>query len=212
MPSESLFEATARRARDAAAGGFLVATDLRFRRDAVGLWLQVSGVAEPYRVTAVRPAFPLSLGPEMLVVYGRRGGASGSAAEAPAAPEGGPSRGPHPGPNGGDEDVGEEEIGILRSLAELDPATLDLIAEEVEKAYFVPRITRVLAIEEEFGVQRWEVQTDRGPRSFEITERSQIRPFDHSRMVIKDVDGNRYQIADTRLLDRRSQQWLDLQI
>ena len=178
----------------ATANGFLAAGSLALTRAADGLWLRLPGDPRPARITSVRPAFPLSLGPRMLVFYGRR------ARQDPQAPAGQAM------------EERDEELGILRSLDDLGPQAQQLLAEEVEKAYFVPRITRVVSIEEQFGVQRWEVETERGPRTFEITERSQVRPFDNSRMVIKDVDGNRYQIADTRLLDRRSQQWLDLQV
>lgn len=184
----------ARRALDAMKGGFLRSEEISLRRDASGLWLHLAGEEAPVRVTSVRPAFPLSLGPEMLVFYGRREVgtvAPGPSAEAPEA---------------------DVELGILRSLADLPPEGQDLLAAEIEKAYFVPRILRIHSIEERFGIQRWEVTTDRGRRAFELTERSHLRPFDNARLVVKDVDGNRYLIEDARLLDRRSQQWLDLQL
>jgi len=182
----------AKKAADAVAGGFLTGALLTLLRDEVGLWVRLPGEEEAVRVTSVRPAFPLSMGPEMLVFYGRRPVAPELAAETPHHHE--------------------EELGILRSLGELSAEGQDLLASEIEKAYFVPHITRIVSIEEAFGIQRWEVVTDRGPRSFELTERSHIRPFDNARLVIKDVDGNRYLIEDSRVLDRRSQQWLDLQL
>lgn len=161
---------------------FLDGTRLSIQRDAAGLWLQLPD-APRQRITAVRPAFPLSLGPEMLVFYRRP-----------------------------DDGAADEEIGIVRRLAELPPASQDLLAAEIERAYFVPAITEIVSVNEEFGIQTWRVVTDRGPRTFEITERSHLRMLEAFRVVIKDVDGNRYQIRDTRLLDRRSQQWLDLQM
>lgn len=195
MPEETLAERTARQARAAVAGGFLQGAGLRLTRDSAGLWLHLPGEPSPALITSVRPSFPLSMGPAMLVFYGRRAHADGGE-DAAGTPGGAPG----------------EELGILRSLAELPREAQEMIVEEVERAYFVPRITRILSVEEQFGIQRWQVVTDRGPRTFEVTERSGIRPFDNFRMVIKDVDGNRYQIADLRLLDRRSQQWLDLQV
>ena len=193
---DGLVERTARRAAEAVTGGFLNGSEISLTRDAGGvLWLRQPGESEPIQVTSVRPAFPLSMGPDMLVFYGK-----------PSTSD--PESGQH---HDHGRSVGEE-LGILRSLHELPTEMQDLVAEEVEKAYFVPRVLRILSIEEEFGIQEWQVTTDRGPRTFEVTERSGIRPFDNYRIVIKDVDGNRYQIADARLLDRRSQQWLDLQL
>ncbi len=193
---ESLAERTARRAAEAVSGGFLDGSEIRLTREGSTLWLRLPGEEEPIQVTSVRPAFPLSLGPEMLVFYGRKAGEE--VPEDSAA-----SRG---------HGAGGEELGIIRSLEELPSDAQELVADEIERAYFVPRILQIRSIEEEFGIQRWEVTTDRGPRTFEVTERSGIRPFDNYRVVIKDVDGNRYQITDTRLLDRRSQQWFDLQL
>jgi hypothetical protein len=195
VPEDTLAERTARQARAAVAGGFLQGAGLRLTRDPAGLWLHLPGESSPALITSVRPAFPLSMGPAMLVFYGRRAHEAGGE-DAEGKPGGAPG----------------EELGILRSLAELPREAQEMIAEEVERSYFVPRITRILSVDEQFGIQRWQVVTDRGPRTFEVTERSGIRPFDNFRMVIKDVDGNRYQIADLRLLDRRSQQWLDLQV
>lgn len=193
---EGLVERTARRAAEAVSGGFLNGSEVVLTRDASGVWLRLPDEPEPVQVTSVRPAFPLSMGPEMLVFYGRRKSAE-------TATENSDDR---------NRSAGGEELGILRRLDELPPEMQDVVVEEVEKAYFVPRILQIVSIEEEFGIQQWEVRTDRGPRTFEVTERSGIRPFDNYRIVIKDVDGNRYQIADTRLLDRRSQEWLDLQL
>lgn len=193
---EGLVERTARRAAEAVQGGFLDGSKVVVTRDAGTVWLRLADADDPIQITSVRPAFPLSIGPEMLVFYGRKDGSAAA--------------GRHDADQG--RAAGGEELGILRSLHELPPEMQDLVAEEVEKAYFVPRVLRIVSIEEEFGIQQWDVITDRGPRTFEVTERSGIRPFDNSRIVIKDVDGNRYQIADTRLLDRRSQQWLDLQL
>jgi hypothetical protein len=184
-------------AAEAVHGNFLDAARVTLWRDDQGLWLGVPG-QPPARVTAVRPAFPLSRGVEMLVLYGYRPGTD--------------ARNTSAGDSGRADRTPGEELGILRSLEALPAGAQELLAEEIAKAYFVPRIIRIVAIEEEFGVQRWEVLTDRGPRTFEVTERSSIRPLDHGRVVIKDVDGNRYQIEDVRKLDRRSQQLLDLQI
>lgn len=171
---------------DWAAGGFLEGASIRIERDGGQLWL-VDAERGRRRISAVRPAFPLSLGPQMLVFYG-------------------PPEGEAATPNA------EEELGILARLSDLSPESQDLLAAEVEKAYFVPRIRRILSITEAFGVRTWEVVTERGLRTFDITESNQVRLLEPARLVIKDVDGNRYQIEDFRLLDGKSRQWLDLQL
>ena len=167
---------------------FLDPAHLTIGRDENGLWLRLPTDATRRRVSSVRPAFPLSTGPELLTFYHR-----------PATE---PGTIPPP----------EEEIGILRSIRDLPEDAQDLLAAEVARVYFVPRILRILSVDEAFGIQSWNVITDRGARTFELTDHSNLRTFDQYRLVIKAVDGNRYRIDDVRLLDRRSQKWMDLQL
>ncbi|MFA6108180.1 MAG: DUF1854 domain-containing protein [Candidatus Latescibacterota bacterium] len=105
------------------------------------------------------------------------------------------------------------ELGIIRHLAELDPVSRRALATELEKLYFVPQIVRVLRIEERFHVPRWEVETDRGPRVFEIRSgRSDVRVLTAGRVLIRDADGNPYEIQDYRQLDQASQDLIEGQI
>lgn len=169
-------------------GVYLDPLHLEIGRDDGGLWLRLPGDTAPRHVSSVRPAFPLSTGPDLLAFFHRPATVAGAI----------------PAP--------EEEIGILRSIHDLPHEAQDLLAAEVARVYFVPRILRILSIDEAFGIQSWDVITDRGPRQFELTEHSNLRVFDPYRLVIKDVDGNRYRIDDVRLLDRRSQKLMDLQL
>jgi len=110
----------------------------------------------------------------------------------------------------GDE---EEEIGIIPDLSGLDDDSRQLLEEELERVYFVPRITRVLSVEERFHVPKWEVETDHGPRAFEIRSgRNDIRVLSEGRVLIRDADGNRYEIPNYRHLDEDSQTQIDSQI
>jgi hypothetical protein len=105
------------------------------------------------------------------------------------------------------------ELGIIRSLTELDPASRQALAAELEKLYFVPQILRVTRIEERFHVPRWEVETDRGPRVFEIRSgRSDVRVLTAGRVLIRDADSNPYEIQDYRRLDPASQELIEGQI
>ena len=80
-----------------------------------------------------------------------------------------------------------------------------LVLEELEHAYLMPQIQRIYAIEEEFGVLHWHVLTDRGERHFEMRGRDEVQPITPDRFLVRDIDGNRYEIADVRALDRWSQ-------
>ena len=105
------------------------------------------------------------------------------------------------------------EIGAIRALADLDDASRRVLEAALEEAYFVPVITRVYAIQVEFRIPHWEVETDRGPRSFEISSmRSDVRQLANGRILIRDADGNRYDIPDRHKLDAASRALVDGQL
>lgn len=105
------------------------------------------------------------------------------------------------------------ELGIIRDVGELDRESARVLVVELERIYFVPRIVRVNHIEERFHIPRWEVETDRGPRVFEIrTGRSDVRVLAAGRILIRDADGNPYEIPDYRRLDAASQALIESQI
>ena len=99
-----------------------------------------------------------------------------------------------------------EEIGTVRRLSDLDSSSRGVLASELEKAYFTPQILLVNEIEETHHIPKWDVETDRGPRVFEIrSQRRDIRIMNNGRVLIRDADGNRYEITDYRRLDAVSQ-------
>lgn len=105
-----------------------------------------------------------------------------------------------------------KEIGIIQNPGELDPESQKVLAEELAKVYFLPRILKINKIKEEYGVTRWEVETDRGPRAFDVRSRHDVRLLGGRRVIIKDVDGNRFEIPDYGKLDPKSMSLLDSEI
>ena len=103
------------------------------------------------------------------------------------------------------QDRDGEEIGSLARLDALESASRHAVEEELERAYFTPRIQRIAKVTTTYRVPRWEVETDRGPRAFEIySSRRDIRLLDGGRVLVQDADGNRYEIPDYRRLDPAS--------
>ena len=101
------------------------------------------------------------------------------------------------------------EIALVRDPELLDPDSRALLEEELARVYFRPRITMIYRIEETFGCSRWEVETDRGFTVIEVTDREQVRLLPGGRILIQDVDGNRFEIPDMAELDPKSQALLD---
>lgn len=97
------------------------------------------------------------------------------------------------------------EVGILRSLDLLDSSGRKLVAEELERRYFLPVVSRISAVIERFGTVEWQVDTDRGKYRFTTRDmRDNVLRLGGGRYIIQDVDDNRYEIPDTGKLDRTS--------
>ncbi len=97
-----------------------------------------------------------------------------------------------------------QEIGSLARLGALDRASRQAVENELERAYFTPRIQHIAKVTVTNRVPRWEVETDRGPRAFEIYSshrHSDVRLLGGGRVLVQDADGNRYEIPDYRRLD-----------
>ena len=103
----------------------------------------------------------------------------------------------------------EGEIGLLEDIRQLDRHSRKILEQELRKAYFIPKITRIYSLEEKYGVSKWYVETDRGPRRFDIRSRDDIKPVPPFRVLFRDADGNRYEIPDVRQLDSKSRDLLD---
>ena len=102
-----------------------------------------------------------------------------------------------------------KEIGIIEDLGVFSTATRDLVMMELERRYFTPSIHSIRELKEEFGYTYWEVDTDRGIRRFTSRGTESVIDLKGGRIMILDVDGNRYDIPDLEKLDPKSAKLLD---
>lgn len=104
-------------------------------------------------------------------------------------------------------------VGLLKDYLKLDSGSLSVVQEGLEESYFLPRITKIDHIDDQFRVMIWNVQTDRGPRRFEVASRRRdIRWLSDNHVVIQDVDGNRYEIVNLSELDKGSRDLLEMEV
>lgn len=105
------------------------------------------------------------------------------------------------------------EIGLIANTDGLDRESHEVLEAELDRSYFMPRILSVDRIEEEFGIATWHVVTDRGPTRFQVRARSEsIWSFGGGRYLIKDVEGNRFDIPSLSELEPRSRTLVELHI
>ncbi|PYK99029.1 MAG: hypothetical protein DME19_10165 [Verrucomicrobia bacterium] len=101
------------------------------------------------------------------------------------------------------------EVGMIGDLAGLIDANRKLVNEELERRYLVPAVKRILTAKERFGTVDWEMETDRGVcRLTTRNLRENIQRPAPGRIILSDVDDNRYDIRNIDELDRNSQQLL----
>jgi len=98
----------------------------------------------------------------------------------------------------------EREVALVRDPAELDPASRRVLEEAMVAAGFVFEITRVTAIEEEVEIRHWRVETVQGTRSFQTRLDAWPRLLPHGGLLLRDVAGDLYHVADPAALDKQS--------
>lgn len=103
------------------------------------------------------------------------------------------------------------EIGMLRYINSLGEETAKIIKEQLDMIYFMPVIEHIKSIREEYGYSYWDTVTDRGEIRFTVTMGgNSIIKLSDVRLIITDLDGNRFEIPDTERLSGRELKMLDL--
>ena len=97
------------------------------------------------------------------------------------------------------------ELVTIEDLAELPADTRQLIVAELADRQFLPRIERVIRVQDAKEPEIWDVVTDRGAVRFLLGDSEEIRRLGPHRAILLDVHGGRYFIPDSRQLDARSQ-------
>lgn len=106
-------------------------------------------------------------------------------------------------------DGANEEVGLIVDPAQLDGESQKVVAEYLERRYIVPVVTKIVSARERFGTVDWTMETDRGLCRFTTRNlRENIQRPAPGRIIINDVDGNRYDIRDLDELSREGQELL----
>lgn len=103
------------------------------------------------------------------------------------------------------------EVGIIRSVSLFEGAEEEMLRTELLRRYYAPVINKILGVKERYGFSYWRVQTTEGNVNFTLhdTYRSIIRAGG-GRVVLLDVNGNRFEIPNVEALDRKSYKKIEL--
>ncbi len=105
----------------------------------------------------------------------------------------------------------QEEIGIIKALSLFAEESREMLSEELRRRYYAPIIQSILHVKERYGFSYWKVMTQEGEVSFTLhdTYRSIIHAG-KDRLLLLDVNGNRFEIPDATALDRKSYKKIEL--
>lgn len=103
------------------------------------------------------------------------------------------------------------EIGMVEHLDKLPREQAEMLREQLKLRYFTPEITKILDIKTEYGYGYFNVVTDFGACRFTIHNGgSAVTSLTDTRIMITDLDGNRFEIPDIRKLSAGERKKLDL--
>ena len=108
-------------------------------------------------------------------------------------------------------DEKNEVIWTIDNPSALDADSRRIVKEELDKRYMTAIIERINSLRIEFGVSYWDVQTNRGRREFvaqNVSENAQW--LSEHRLLLIDVDGNRFEIPDLGMLDKKSYRFINM--
>lgn len=105
----------------------------------------------------------------------------------------------------------QEEIGIIEDLDTMSPKTKEMLLEQLSLRYFTPVILKVRNIKDEYGYSYWDVVTDRGECKFTVKMGGKsISHLSEERVLIMDIDENRFEIPDVSKMTPAERKKLDL--
>jgi hypothetical protein len=94
---------------------------------------------------------------------------------------------------------------MVRDPAEQEEATRRVPDEELTRRYLAAVVQRMHSVRTEAGVSYFDVQTNRGRREFIVQNAHEsARWLGDQRLLLLDVDGNRFEVPDLGALDRRN--------
>lgn len=104
-----------------------------------------------------------------------------------------------------------KEIGIIKDLDEMPDSTKKMLTKQLDLNYFTPVIKKIHNIKEDYGYAYFSVLTDKGECEFAINMASNaVTKLSDNRLIIMDLDENRFEIRDVNALTMKEKRKLDL--
>ena len=102
-----------------------------------------------------------------------------------------------------------KEIGMIRAVSELSEVQREIVMAELENRYYCPSVFEVKSVKDKLGYVYLELSIGRDGQRYDKTctvkdVSKNIRMLGDNRLIIFDVDGNRYLVNALSELDKKS--------
>lgn len=104
-----------------------------------------------------------------------------------------------------------KEIGVIKDMSDIPTEVREMLLEQLALRYFTPIIKKVYQVKDQYGYAYFDVETDRGRCRFVIhMGGNAVVHLSDTRIIISDIDENRFEIPDVSKLTVKEQKKLDL--
>lgn len=105
-----------------------------------------------------------------------------------------------------------KEIGLIENLDnDFDASTVKIIKEHLDLRYHMPQIEKILQVKESGGYTHFTVMTNYGETQFSLRSNgTYITPLTDTRLIIQDLENNRFEIPDKMKLSAKDLKTLDV--
>ncbi|MDR0286182.1 MAG: DUF1854 domain-containing protein [Clostridiales bacterium] len=104
----------------------------------------------------------------------------------------------------GEKELGKE-IGIIEDLNSLTQDKIEILTKEMDRMYFTPIVESIYTLKDDYGYINMDIRSSAGLKKLTVPNRSNnfVRLTD-TRVLVIDIDGNRFEIPDYTKLDSKS--------
>jgi len=107
-------------------------------------------------------------------------------------------------------DMEGKEIAVLEGLEDFDEEARALLEAELEIRYFYPIVTQVKSIKEKMGSYYLDLAIGEYKKTIAVKDISKnLKQLGNGRIILTDVDGNRFMIPDVYQIHKKSLQMLE---
>jgi len=100
------------------------------------------------------------------------------------------------------------EVALIPSMDDIDTDSREILQQALRDAAFAFDVTAVTLVKKEFEIRFWDVNCAEGRRVFQTHVDDWPRQLPPNGLLITDVAGDVYRIADWTALDKQSQKQL----